>query len=142
MPPSHLENRYHQQVKTRPARVMGLSLIVLIAASAWGILLPRLARLPYFQDFQRRAQAEGIDATALFYTDHPRMWRDRTGNPSPTNSPPCVSPCFRSPGTTARSHGEMSVTPTRGARRTTNAAVIPRAGLLKQTAAPAATYCE
>lgn len=56
-------------------RRLCLLAIVLVAGYLWGSVLPRWAADPEFRRAEAEFERAGIDATALFYTDHPRAFR-------------------------------------------------------------------
>jgi hypothetical protein len=54
---------------------------VLALMLIWGVLLPSIAARPDFQAARLRFEESGVNPSAFFYTDHPRMFdgRFRTG---------------------------------------------------------------
>lgn len=72
------------QKSSKSKRVAVLAGAVFALMLIWGVLLPSIAAWPGFQSAQRRFEQSGVNPSAFFYTDHPRMLdgRFRTGNPN------------------------------------------------------------
>ena len=59
---------------TSKASRWGRLLIAVVAIVAcWGFVLPKLAQLPSVRDRIDRFEQAGINPSAVFYTDHPKM---------------------------------------------------------------------
>ena len=69
MPPTYLQN----------SRVFLLVGIVVATMLVWGIVLPSIAARPDFTAARQRFEDCGIDASAFFYTDHPRTFKTGFG---------------------------------------------------------------
>ena len=69
---------------SKSKRVAVLAGAVLALMLIWGVLLPSIAALPGFQTARLRFEESGVNPSAFFYTDHPRMFdgRFRAGTPN------------------------------------------------------------
>jgi hypothetical protein len=67
MPPESSKNK----------RVAILAGAVLVLMLVWGVLLPSIAAWPRFQMARQRFEESGVNPSAFFYTDHPRMMEVR-----------------------------------------------------------------
>lgn len=60
-------------MKSKASR-WGMLLIAVVAIVAcWGFVLPKLAQLPSVRDRMEQFEQAGINPSAVFYTDHPKM---------------------------------------------------------------------
>ncbi|MCA9065666.1 MAG: hypothetical protein KDA96_21505 [Planctomycetaceae bacterium] len=62
-------------MSSRSKRQITLLSVVAGCCFLWGIVFPDIAARPDFQRADQEFERDGIDPTALFYTDHPRMYR-------------------------------------------------------------------
>ncbi|MBC8350660.1 MAG: hypothetical protein H8E66_01655 [Planctomycetes bacterium] len=61
--------------RERGARWQRLSLALAAIVVIWGLVLPRLERMPTVQARIKHLNENGIDPAALFYSDHEGMGR-------------------------------------------------------------------
>lgn len=60
-------------MKSRVARWGVLFFFFGVIVVCWGFVLPRLAKVPSVRDRIDRFEQAGINPSAVFYTDHPKM---------------------------------------------------------------------
>jgi hypothetical protein len=57
-------------LRSKARGYLALATTALVAIAVWGVILPRLARLPAVVAWTLRNNALGIDPSAKFYTEH------------------------------------------------------------------------
>ena len=62
---------------SKNSRIAAFVCAVTAIALIWGVLLPSIAARPEFETARLRFEECGVNASALFYSDHPRTYDAR-----------------------------------------------------------------
>ena len=61
--------------KDQTARWQRFGIAIAVIVGIWGVVLPRIERLPHIQARIKHFEGHGVDPAALFYNDHEGMAR-------------------------------------------------------------------